>query len=105
MRRANAMENATNRHLWSVVSHRVMPSIASVQRTLRRFRVQYGNYHSRRNKSEAKRCAEIYLVSIDTFGIAHSDTYMETQFEIETMKAVPTPRFEVGAIALAPQLL
>jgi len=32
-------------------------------------------------------------------------TYMETQLEIETMKAVPTPRFDVGEKALAAQLL
>jgi hypothetical protein len=32
-------------------------------------------------------------------------THMETQFEIETMNAVPTPRFAVGAKLLAAQLL
>ena len=30
---------------------------------------------------------------------------METQFEIETMKAVPTPRFDVGENTFAAQLL
>lgn len=31
--------------------------------------------------------------------------YIDTQLEIETMKAVPTPRFDVGAKVLAAQLL
>lgn len=30
---------------------------------------------------------------------------MDTQFEIETIKAVPTPRFEVGEKVFAAQLL
>lgn len=30
---------------------------------------------------------------------------METQFDNDTMKAMPTPRFEVGEKVLAPQLL
>jgi hypothetical protein len=30
---------------------------------------------------------------------------METQFDIDTMNAVPTPRFEVGEKAFAAQLL
>lgn len=60
----------------------------------------------------------IFRVKVDLWGCtAHpkqfnrvrimfnSRTYMETVFDIETMKAVPTPRFEVGENALAAQLL
>ena len=32
-------------------------------------------------------------------------THIETQLEMETMKAVPTPRFDVGENTLAAQLL
>lgn len=32
-------------------------------------------------------------------------TYIETQFETETMKAVPTPRLDVGEKTFAAQLL
>ncbi len=34
-----------------------------------------------------------------------SETHMETQLEIDTMNAVPTPRFEVGENTFAAQLL
>jgi hypothetical protein len=37
--------------------------------------------------------------------IRESSAYIETQLERETMNAVPTPRFDVGAKALAAQLL
>lgn len=33
------------------------------------------------------------------------ETHMETQFEIDTMNAVPTPRFDVGENTFAAQLL
>ena len=38
-------------------------------------------------------------------GISKINTDIETQFAIDTMNAVPTPRFEVGAVLLAAQLL
>jgi hypothetical protein len=38
-------------------------------------------------------------------GVSKINTDIETQFAIDTMNAVPTPRFEVGAVLLTAQLL
>lgn len=39
------------------------------------------------------------------FRVLRIYTYIDTQFETETMKAVPTPRLDVGENTFAPQLL
>lgn len=42
---------------------------------------------------------------MDTVRKHYAQTYIDTQFEIETMNAVPTPRLEVGENTFAAQLL
>ena len=38
-------------------------------------------------------------------GVEWSDSHMDTQFEIDTINAVPTPRFDVGENTFAAQLI
>ena len=102
VRSAKAARNERNRHLTSDVSVRRVHT-TSKKLTPQKSHVLFGIRPQDQNRFAETRYNLTTLVKIGTE--VKKVTRMETQLEIETINAVPTPRLDVGEKVFAAQLL
>ena len=104
VRKAKAARNERSKHLTSDVSvWRVHTTSEKLIITPRKSHVLFGI-----RPQDQSRFAETHykLTMLVRIGTENKNvTHMETQLEIETINAVPTPRLDVGEKAFAAQLL